>query len=243
MNNKRLKLINGEIKDGKIHLDIDPKKVATEVAKKNIFIVKGLFSENQLQGLKKAVFEWGKINPPVTIDDFKGNYHMLRAKVSNLQQSPHVFHDYNFNDFTLLDDSLRKRLEGVFEPLRILYNQLTDYNIPLGIIENAPYVHPQFIHYPLGGGFFGRHNHNLLPQKIGFILSLSKYGVDFKNGGTCFTIEDDLIDIEPQLDIGDLCLWPNDIDHWVKQSSLEDKFNWDSIKGRWVITFAYFNPY
>ena len=38
-------------------------------------------------------------------------------------------------------------------------------------------------------------------------------------------------------------LWPNDIDHWVKQSPLDDWFSWDYNKGRWVATLAYFNPY
>jgi hypothetical protein len=142
-----------------------------------------------------------------------------------------------------LSPDFRKKMINVFEAFRVFYNSLTSYNAPLGFIENEPYFHPQFIQYPLGGGFFGRHNHNLLPQKIGFILSLSKYGTDYSTGGTCFVINGELIDLEGKQDIGDLCLWPNDVDHWVKQCSLEDSFSWKSEKGRWVATFAYFNPY
>ena len=235
--------IKGKIMDGKIETDLDPIQIAKLINEKKIIIVKELFSSEEMYALRSAVIEWGRQTPLVTIDDFKGNYHSQKAKVSNIQQSPHIFHDYNFNDFTILTKSLQQKITNVFDALRLFYNLLTGYIAPLGYLENAHYFHPQLIHYPLGGGFFGRHNHNLLPQKIGFILSLSKYGVDYKNGGTCFEVNNEVIDIEGKHDIGDLCMWPNDVDHWVKQSSLEDFFDWKSENGRWVATLAYFNPY
>lgn len=235
--------IKGRVKNGLIETDLKHAEISGLIEDKKILIIKELFSADEMNALQKAVFEWGETTPHVSVDDFKGNYHSRKAQVSNIQQSPHVFHDYNFNDFTLLPEEFRKKMTGVFEALRVFYNSLTSYTAPLGVIENKPYFHPQLIQYPRGGGFFGRHNHNLLPQKIGFILALSKYGVDYKNGGTCFVVKNELIDIEGRHDIGDLCMWPNDVDHWVKQSTLEDKFNWDSEKGRWVATLAYFDPY
>lgn len=239
----KLNFIKGKLENGNIVTELSAEEIAGMVADKKIVIIKDLFSPEELQELKKAAVAWGKEVTPATQDDFKGNYHSMKAKVSNLQQSPHVFHDYNFNDLTKLPEDFSKKMSTVFESLRVFYNSLTGYTAPFGFIEGAPYFHPQLIHYPLGGGFFGRHNHNLLPQKIGFILSLSDYGTDYKNGGTCFVVNDEVIDIEGKLDIGDLCLWPNDVDHWVKQSSLEDQFDWHSIKGRWVATLAYFDPY
>jgi hypothetical protein len=238
-----LNFIKGKLDNGKIITELSADEIAKMVSNKRVVIIKDLFSPNELQSLIKAAVAWGKETAPVTQDDFKGNYHSMKAKVSNIQQVPHVFHDYNFNDFTILPEDFKNRMFGVFEPLRIFYNSLTGYQKPFGFIQNEPYLHPQLIHYPLGGGFFGRHNHNLLPQKVGFILSLSHYGIDYKNGGTCFVIDDEVVDIEGKLDIGDLCLWPNDVDHWVKQSALEDQFDWHSDKGRWVATLANFNPY
>jgi len=43
--------------------------------------------------------------------------------------------------------------------------------------------------------------------------------------------------------IGDICVWRYDHQHWVTQSDLSDKFDWASEAGRWVATFAYFDPY
>jgi hypothetical protein len=228
--------------DGKITPEIEPRKVAELVASRQIVILKNVFTEDELLDLRSEVLAWGKEREPVNFDDFTQNYHSRRAKVSNIQQSPHVFHDYNFNNFDVLPENMRAKLTNVFETMRVLYDELTDRQTKLGIAETGPYFHPQVIHYPLGGGFFGRHNHNLKPQIVGFILMMSKYGVDYKAGGTCFEIDGKTVDIEGQHDIGDLCLWRNDLDHWVKQSPLDDKFSWDSEKGRFVATLAYFDP-
>ncbi len=236
--------LKGNLVNGIIETEMPFQEIADLVSKeKKILVIKNLFSSNEMHELTESVYNWGRIVPPVTQDDFKGNYHSIKAKVSNIQQVPHVFHDYNFNNFNTLPNDLKEKLNNVFESLRVFYNALTNYDAPFGYVQNAPYIHPQLIQYPRGGGFFGRHNHNLLPQKIGFILAMSKFGEDYTGGGTCFVVNDKLIDMELKQDIGDLCLWPNDIDHWVKQSPLDDQFTWESEKGRWVATLAYFNPY
>ncbi|MBC7525087.1 MAG: hypothetical protein H7239_11690 [Flavobacterium sp.] len=235
--------ISGKVENGKIATEITDQKIADLIASKKIVIIKNLFTAQQMLELRTSVFEWGKTTPLATTDDFRSNYHSRKAKVSNIQQSPHVFHDYNFNNFSKLPDSLNKKMFSVFDSLRIFYNSLTHNTAELGVIKNKHYFHPQLIQYPEGGGFFGRHNHNLLPQKIGFILALSKFGTDYKAGGTCFEIDNELVSLEGLHDIGDLCLWHYDLDHWVSQSPLNNWFNWDSDKGRWVATLAYFNPF
>jgi hypothetical protein len=234
---------NGSLVNNKVETDLSVPEIAALVADKKIVVIKNLFPEQPLRELRREVAAWATTVEPATADDFRGNYHSMKAKVSNLQKVPHVFHDYNFNDFSILSESMRTKMLAVFDPLRSFYNELTGYNVPFGFIEGAPYLHPQVIQYPVGGGFFGRHNHNLLPQKIGFILSLSRYGQDYKGGGTCFEINGEIIDMESHQDMGDLVLWPNDVDHWVKQAPLDDWFSWDYETGRWIITLAYFNPY
>jgi hypothetical protein len=239
----RLIFTKGTLSGNSIRTEMPSEEIARIVSEKKIVVIKDLFPSKVLLELRKEVAKWAEQTPEATADDFKGNYHTRKAKISNIQKTPHVFHDYNFNNFNNLPESLRSKMLEVFDPLRIFYNSLTGYNVPFGYIENAPYLHPQLIQYPVGGGFFGRHNHNLLPQQIGFILSLSKYGKDYKGGGTCFETKGEIIDMEAHQDIGDLVLWPNDVDHWVKQSPLDDWFSWDMDKGRWVATLAYFNPY
>lgn len=241
--NNHVIFISANRTNGRIVPNLPIQDIKDLVSSSKIVIIKGLFPEEEMNQLRNSVYNWGLNNPTTETDDFKGNYHAKKAKVSNIQQVPHVFHDYNFNNVNTLENPIKNNLESVFNSLRILYNELTNQSIELGFIEGAPYFHPQLIQYPNGGGFFGRHNHNLLPQQIGFILSVSKINRDFKGGSTCFVVDNEVVDLEEFQEIGDLCLWKNDLDHWVKQTPLEDQFKWDTDDGRWVATLAYFNPF
>ena len=235
--------VDASLKEGAIATDLPLHEISDRVMnQKQIVILKNAFPASMLGFIKTAVLKWGRETPLAPADDFRGNYHRQRAMVSRLQQAPHVFHDYNFNDMRALSSALEPELRGLFEPLRDLYNGLTGNQTALEIPASGPYVHPQIIHYPSGGGFFGRHWHNLQPQKLGFIVSLSKLGTDYRNGGTQFDIDGEVVDTEGLVEIGDICIWRYDYHHWVTQSDLQDKFDWNSDNGRWVATYAFFDP-
>lgn len=231
------------LKEGIITTAMGREEIVSRVMDRGeLVLLKHAFPEEMLIAVRTAVADWGREVPAAEVDDFTGAYHRRRAMVSRLQQAPHVFHDYNFNDIGAAPERLRGHLLGLFEPLRELYNSLTGRQVVFEVPESGPYVHPQLIHYPSGGGFFARHWHNLEPQKLGFIVSLAKRGRDYKNGGTGFEIEGEIVDMEPHHEIGDILVWRYDHHHWVTQSDLSDKFDWGSDAGRWVATFAYFDP-
>lgn len=232
------------LRSGVIETGMAVDEIADRVMNRGqLVLLKDVFPEPQTAAVRTAVADWGRETPAADVDDFRGNYHRRRAMVSRLQQAPHVFHDYNFNDLDLAPPALAAELRGLFEPLRGLYNALTGYDVRFGIPAGGPYVHPQLIQYPSGGGFFARHWHNLLPQKLGFIVGLSKRGRDYPNGGTCFEIDGEIVEMENLQDCGDICVWRYDYPHWVTQSDLREKFDWSSDAGRWVATFAYFDPH
>jgi hypothetical protein len=240
----RISEIDARLEHGRIIARLDPAAITAEVMdKKNIVVLKNVFPDAMLSELRRSVIAWGRGTPAAAADDFRGNYHRQRAMVSRLQQAPHVFHDYNFNAMPLLPGDLGSKLRGIFEPLRLLYNALTSRHTEFAIPPTGPYLHPQIIHYPNGGGFFGRHWHNLEPQALGFIAVLSEFGKHFRQGATVFDIEGDVVDMDGRQLLGDLCIWRYDYHHWVSQSDLKDKFDWNSEDGRWVATFAYFDPY
>ena len=229
---ERVISVEAGLRDGVIVTDMDRAEITDRVMERGqLVLLKHAFPEPMLTAAQSAVADWGRQVPPAEVDDFNGNYHRRRAMVARQQQAPHVFHDYNFNVLGDAPPALEATLRDLFEPLRDLYNDLTGNAVGFTIPATGPYVHPQLIHYPAGGGFFARHWHNLSPQKLGFIVSLSQRGRDFRNGGTCFEIDGEVI-----------CIWRYDHPHWVTQSDLRDKFDWDSDAGRWVATFAYFDP-
>jgi len=241
---ERVVEVGARLEDGVIAADMARREIAARVMDRGqIVVLKQVFPDAMATAVRTAVADWGRQVPAAEADDFRGAYHRKRAMVSRLQQAPHVFHDYNFNDLDALEPGLQATLRSLFEPLRELYSDLTGNPVRFGVPEAGPYVHPQLIRYPSGGGFFARHWHNLEPQKLGFIVSLAKRGRDFRNGGTCFEIEGEVVDMEASQGIGDICVWRYDHPHWVTQSDLSDKFDWQSDAGRWVATFAYFDPY
>ncbi len=240
----RIVEIAARLERGRIVGPFDPAAVATEVVQnKKIVLLKNVFPAAMLGDIRQALVAWGRRTEPAAADEFRGNYHRRRAMVSRLQQAPHVFHDYNFNDLAGLPPELNARLLGLFDPLRLFYNALTAHATEFAVPSAGPYVHPQIIHYPSGGGFFGRHWHNLMPQTLGFIVSLSRRGEDYRTGGTVFDIDGDIVEMAGRHDLGDICIWRYDYHHWVTQSDLSEKFDWESEDGRWVATFAYFDPY
>jgi hypothetical protein len=232
------------LRDGVITAEMSLDEMTGRVMRRGqILILKHVFEDAMLADVRGAIRAWAGEVAAAETDDFRGNYHRRRAMVSRLQQAPHVFHDFNFNDLGVMPARAQTPLRGLFEPLRGLYNGLTGHRTAFEIPPAGPYVHPQIIHYPSGGGFFARHWHNLQPQKLGFIVSLSKRGRDYRNGGVSFEIDGEVVDLEGRHDIGDICVWRYDHPHWVTQSDLQDKFDWEAESGRWVATFAYFDPY
>jgi hypothetical protein len=101
-------------------------------------------------------------------------------------------------------------------------------------------LHPQILQYPLGGGFFGKHFHPLNPQRVGLIVGLSRRGVDYDTGGTCFDINGIVIDTDLYHDLGDMALFRFDTPHWVNPSSIQQKFNWEAESGRWTLVLPYY---
>lgn len=236
--------VSGSLRNGRIVTAVESSDLANLVLEeKKIVLLKNIFPHEMLIDIRQAVAEWGRKVEASTVDDWDGNYHRQRAMVSHVNKFPHVLHDYNFHDFSKLEETLSEKLRGIFDPLRLLYNDLASYDLTFEIPTAGPYLHPQLIHYPSGGGFFGRHWHNLLPQKLGFIVAMSRYGSDYKCGGTVFDVDGLVVDIEGIHDLGDVCIWRYDYPHWVKQSDLRDQFTWDSEDGRWVATLPYFEKW
>jgi hypothetical protein len=243
MPSERILPLEAALSDGAIVTRLPAAALAAAVMEqKRIAVLKKVFPADRLAALRTAVHAWGHTVAPAAADDFTANYHRKRVMISRLQQAPHLFHDYNFHAFGALPDELAALLHGLFEPLRQLYNTLTARDLEFTVPASGPYLHPQIIHYPNGGGFFGRHWHALEPQQLGFIVVLSAQGEHYPRGATVFDIDGEVVDLEGRQQLGDVCIWRYDHPHWVTQSDLGHKFDWDAPDGRWVATFAYFDP-
>lgn len=93
-------------------------------------------------------------------------------------------------------------------------------------------LRPQVIHYPRGGGFFGKHSHPLEPQKFGLVLSLTD------GAGTTFHLEQG--DLHTERKAGDLTLFKYDIPHSVPMVEPDAPLEFFRSSGRWVAILPFY---
>ncbi len=239
---KYITTVEAELKDGKINTTSHSSaQIADLVATGQVVIIKGGMDKQKLLDLRRELLAWGMKTPPAPKDDFTTNRHRYRVQVAHTLKTPQVMHDFVFNDMHNADEPIRSLMLGHFEPLRNFYVSLTGNDIAWGPQE-GPYFHPQILHYPEGGGFFGSHIHNLMPQKIGVVVSMSQFGVDFEKGATMVVVNDEVVNTEGFQDLGDILLFRYDLVHWVSQSNLHHRFDWDTEKGRWTMILPLYDP-
>lgn len=235
--------VNGSFADGRINAEVPFERVTELVMDGHIVVVKGVFAaeSERLRALRRAIFEWGLATEPLEQPEPTENCHCLQVGVSKFQKTPHLYHSYNFNRLSQLDPALSAQLSTYFEPLRVFQNAITGNAARFESFgEGGPVLHPQVIQYPIGGGMFGRHFHPLEPQRIGLIVALSQRGVEYGRGGTGFDVGGQAVELELAHDMGDIALFRFDIPHWVTPSNLNDKFDWNSERGRWTMVLPYY---
>ncbi len=204
-------------------------------------IIRGCFRPEQLGTLRDAVHAWGAQvpkHPPQTYVD--ENFHAVEAGISPRQKTPHVYHAFNFYRPLDLDENIRSPLLDVFNRLLEFQNALTGNQAGFVADPQGRKARPQIIHYPSGGGMFGRHTHPLEPQRIGLILGLSKRGRDFQSGSTHFEFNGQAYGTEDSHDQGDLLLFRFDIPHWITAVDQGLKFDPQSPNGRWTAVLPYY---
>jgi hypothetical protein len=140
----------------------------------------------------------------------------------------------------LADDGVRKGLVGLSERLSVFQNRLTGQNGAFESDRAGRKQRPQIIHYPNGGGTFGRHSHPLELQRIGLILGLSKRGQNFTSGATWFEIDGRRFGTEGRHGIGDLILSRFDTPHWITAIDQGEKFAPSSERGRWTAVLSFY---
>ncbi len=232
----------GDFVGGKILTEMSYSQLGETVMSRGLLVLEGVFAAEveSLRALRQAVHKWGQETEPLPEPAPTENCHCLQAGVSRFQQTPHIYHSYNFNRISQMSTHLGQHLYAYFKPLCDFQNAITGNKARLEGFEDGHALHPQIIHYPLGGGFFGRHQHPLAPQRIGLVVALSQRGVDYVSGGTCFDVNGTVVDLESDHDLGDVALFRFDVPHWVTPSDLKDKFDWNSERGRWTMVLPYY---
>jgi hypothetical protein len=239
---ERIKILPSLIHGAAIDTGISDSELAQQIMDGQIIVLKNVFPSDEARLLRQLAFEWGSQQTPSSQADFYAlkhfNHFCIERGVSGGQKTLHYYQSYNFSNFRDgLPPQLTSLLTTFCSCLRDLYNRITGHTADF---KSEPRLHPQVLYYPSGAGLFAKHTHLLEPQKIGTITLLSKFGLDFKSGGAGFEVEDDLVDLTPFQDVGDVALFRFDLPHWVSPVEIEEAVDRNSNRGRWTLTLSYY---
>lgn len=211
---------------------VELKEISRDVMDGNIVVLKQVFPESTMDLCKAALLGWQAEHPASNPEGLQTNAHWWRRDVNPPSETSHLFETFclAFGD---KKDALFE-VAIVFEEMAEVWRVLTGRMEAMQINADGKALRPQAIHYPRGGGFFDWHRHDLMPQRIGLILGLSKDGRDFVSGGTRFRKDGQEIDTAKVHDIGDICLFRYDLDHSVGEIDADYPLEWGGM-GRWTM--------
>lgn len=135
-------------------------------------------------------------------------------------ETPHIFHSFIVDEFG-------GEVRSIFDELETLSGNMTGVR---------PKFIRQAIQYPRGGGFFGEHEHDLEPQKIGLILMASEYGRDYQSGSVRFKVAGEWQEV-PMI-MGDVCAFRHDLPHEITPVDPDVPLDWNSPAGRWTFILS-----
>lgn len=220
-------------------LEQDPKFVRTIVNSLysgDIYILKKAFSGELLKNLVTNMHLHGKSTPssfPKMLDGCPDFHRIITSELSknnSVQQIKHAYFLFPWNK-----DPLFKMIYERWRVFKFLGGfPLDSYekNIP----STGPVDRIQIAQYVSGEGELEVHFDPTLNQKMTISVIMSKRGEDFFDGGSyALDKNKERVDIEDDLDIGDIYIFYPTVLHGVETIDKENKVDWGSHKGRWFM--------
>ena len=158
-----------------------------------------------------------------------GDYAQINARFSRM------FSQFLWNKDSLFFDEISYLIE-----FRNNFCNISSNEFIYDIDEKKFCDLPKLLHYPIGGGFMNMHKDgNNEYAVMNFLLSLTKRGIDYDSGGAYYIDQNnEFLDAEEILDVGDLYCHNQRTSHGVKAVDSEKPIDLESLKGRFSINLS-----
>lgn len=232
-NNDRLSIVAARRGTVAIETDVPTSEIASMVDSGTVVVVKDAVDPGLLREMRAAILESGMPDSRGEIPPGTGASFRIRREDYAEAKLRGTFDTYYFN---VVDsgDSIGQKVRGQFGVLANFWRALTGLDYDFTLQNRDSVLHPWAMHYPVGGGWLDWHVHPPGPTKIGIVLALSEYGVDFFSGGTEIQTPAGIVDTTETHDIGDICLFRYDLPHRVAPVDPDRQRCWDGT-GRWTL--------
>ena len=203
------------------------------------YLIKGAFTKDFMINLRKKVHAYWQGKPSEFYKMLEGSpdFHRIidleSGKKYSFRGCKHSCYFYPWNDDPL------DLFGPIYERWRVIKFlmglRLDEYekNTPKdGVVDRI-----QIVQYPPRIGFLEPHSDPYLHQRLFFSGYMSKRGVDYQGGGFYLVGPGDkVVNVEDQIDIGDICIGYATVYHGVAPADRHKEPNWEVDDGRWFLS-------
>tara|TARA_A100001015_G_scaffold253903_1_gene294378 strand:- start:28 stop:936 length:909 start_codon:yes stop_codon:yes gene_type:complete len=220
--------------------EIKVKKIIDNLYSGDFYLIKNTFSTSFLNRIKKGCFEHFS-NSPSTFykmlegtPDFQRKIDIETGKKYSFKRCSHSFYFYRWNNDPLnLFGEIDKKWRLVKKLMGLDFNAYEKNTPKDGVIDRV-----QLVKYPSSIGFLEPHSDPYKYQKLFISGYMSKKDQDFTGLGFYLIDQNDkIVEIENDIDIGDVGLGYSTVQHGVAPVNINKNPDWDDINdGRWFLS-------
>lgn len=205
----------------------------------NVWILRKAFPAEFMLELKRKTVAWTATRAPSFYKMLEGSpdFHRIidieAGKKYSFQCCKHSAYFYRWNNDPLgIWPEITERWR-VVKMLMGLAPDEYERNTPKhGVVDRI-----QVVRYPPSIGFLEPHADPHLHQRLFFSAYMSKRGVDYQGGGFYLVGQnDEVVNIEDQLDVGDACIGYATVMHGVAPCDRGKAPDWSKDDGRWFLS-------
>jgi hypothetical protein len=224
---------DGRSLEGWSESDLDA--IRASIERHGVVVLRGAFDAAVCRGIRRAVFDYFGSHPPSNpaITPTTPNYWRLdddpeKAAVKRVNQ---FFSSFYWNDDLAGEKPLLQAMSRFKHRVARLPETFT-----LAGIEDAYVTYPTITHYPRGGGRLNRHTDPKNIQSCVILASLSARGADYASGGLYVEQDGEVVDLDGQLQTGDIYLMNPQTVHGVSPVDADaGPPAWHDERGRWTL--------
>lgn len=203
------------------------------------YLIKGAFTRDFMINLKKEVHAYWQGRPSEFYKMLEGSpdFHRIidleSGKKYSFRGCKHSCYFYPWNSDPLdLFGPVYERWRVIKFLMGLRFDEYEENTPRDGVVDRI-----QIVRYPPRIGFLEPHSDPYLHQRLFLSGYMSKRGVDYQGGGFYLVgAGDSVVDVEDEIDIGDICIGYATVYHGVAPADRHKEPNWESDDGRWFLS-------
>ncbi len=215
-----------------------PETFVSSIYRGDAWVLKGALPLQLARDIVSATIEWRRGRPESfhkMLDgcpDFHRKIDLETGKAYSIRACKHSAYFFRWNDDPLgIWPAITERWRVLKVAMGLNATQY-EHNKP----SDGPTDRIQVVRYPPRIGYLEPHRDAATHQACFISAYLSKRGVDYQGGGFYFADRDgNVIFMEDQLDIGDICIAHANLLHGVAPCDVDREPSWEANDGRWFL--------